>query len=188
VSGPRESNFTIAPLVVDDIDALCSLAREIWREHYPPIIGMAQTEYMLAQRYLPELIGEELAHDDIWWDVLTVDGQLAAFASSFRTEGDRALKLDKLYVHRSHQGKGYGRALIEHTCERAARLAYASVVLAVNKRNASAISAYTNCGFAIVEAVVKDIGGGFVMDDYVMRRSIARQAVGERREARTDAA
>ena len=41
-------------------------------------------------------------------------------------------------------------------------------MLAVNKRNAAAIAAYRKHGFEIVEAVVKDIGGGFVMDDYIM--------------------
>jgi hypothetical protein len=41
-------------------------------------------------------------------------------------------------------------------------------MLAVNKRNENAIAAYAKHGFAIVESVVKDIGGGFVMDDYVM--------------------
>jgi ribosomal protein S18 acetylase RimI-like enzyme len=41
-------------------------------------------------------------------------------------------------------------------------------VLAVNKSNRSAISAYLKHGFRVGDAVVKDIGGGFVMDDYIM--------------------
>jgi ribosomal protein S18 acetylase RimI-like enzyme len=164
---------TIEPLAAHDVEALCALAREIWRAHYPPIIGVAQTEYMLAQRYDPALVRSELARDDVWWDVLREDGAMRAFASSFRAGGADELKLDKLYVHAARQRAGLGGLLIEHTCERARVLGLRAVVLAVNKRNAGAIAAYRGHGFAIREAAVKDIGGGFVMDDYVMARVCA---------------
>jgi ribosomal protein S18 acetylase RimI-like enzyme len=62
--------------------------------------------------------------------------------------------------------------LLEHVCERAARMSYPKVVLAVNKHNASAIAAYRKHGFEIAQAVVKDIGGGYVMDDYIMEKRV----------------
>jgi len=164
--------LAISPLGSDEVDALLALAREIWRAHYPPIIGEAQTEYMLAQRYTPEVVHAELARGDVWWDTLSEDGGIVAFASSFAADAPGAIKLDKLYVHPQRQRRGYGAALIEHTCERAQRLGMEKIVLAVNKRNASAIAAYRRSGFEIAEAVVKDIGGGFVMDDFVMERSV----------------
>ena len=55
---------TIAPLAAEQIGTLCALAREIWRQHYPAIIGTAQTEYMLAQRYDPEVVRAELAREE----------------------------------------------------------------------------------------------------------------------------
>jgi diamine N-acetyltransferase len=163
--------LAIAPLADEDVEALCALACEVWRHHYPPIIGTAQTEYMLAQRYVPELVREEIARG-IWWDALTEDGELLAFASSLPWEPRGTIKLDKLYVHPARQRMGYGAALLEHTCERASRLGYAKVLLAVNKRNTNAINAYLKNGFCIAEAVVKDIGGGFVMDDYIMEKVV----------------
>ena len=75
-------------------------------------------------------------------------------------------------MHPARQRKGYGGKLIAHTCERAKRLGYGKVMLAVNKRNAGAIAAYRKHGFEIVEAVVKDIGGGFVMDDYILEKRV----------------
>lgn len=162
----------IAPLNDDEVDALCELAREVWRAHYPSIIGEAQTEYMLEQRYRPELIRAELARDDIWWDTLAEDARIAAYVSSLRADEPGAIKVDKLYVHPRRQRLGYGAALLAHTCERAQRLGFERVVLAVNRRNASAIAAYAKSGFDIREAVVKDIGGGFVMDDYVMEKRL----------------
>ncbi|HYH41412.1 MAG TPA: GNAT family N-acetyltransferase, partial [Burkholderiales bacterium] len=120
--------------------------------------------------YDPALVAAELVRPDVWWDVLTENGAMLAFASSLRDGQPEELKLDKLYVQPQRQRRGYGAALIEHTCERASRLGCEKVVLAVNKRNAAAIAAYTKHGFGIRESVVKDIGGGFVMDDYVMER------------------
>ena len=163
---------SIAPLEPGEAEALSRLAREVWHAHYPPIIGMAQTEYMLAQRYDPNVIRGELARGDVWWDTLRVGGETIAFASSFRAEDPDAIKLDKLYVKPEKQRHGYGRMLIDHVADRAKRLGFRRVILAVNKNNTSAIAAYRKHGFEVIDAVVKDIGGGFVMDDYVMALSV----------------
>jgi ribosomal protein S18 acetylase RimI-like enzyme len=160
---------SIEPLAREDVDAVCSLARLIWRAHYPPIIGVAQTEYMLAQRYDPETVRSELEREGVWWDVLREDGAIVAFASSLATETADELKLDKLYVHPERQRRGYGGMLIAEVCRRARALAFSKVVLAVNKNNAGAIAAYAKHGFHICDVVKLPIGGGFFMDDYIMQ-------------------
>ena len=154
-----------------DIEPLCILAREIWRAHYPPIIGQAQTEYMLAQRYTAEVLRDEFARKEIWWAVAYEDEALVGFAS-FHLHDPAELKIDKLYVRADHQRKGIGESFIRHASELARACGQSTLVLAVNKRNANAIAAYRKHGFEIREAVVKDIGEGFVMDDYVMARKV----------------
>ena len=42
----------------------------------------------------------------------------------------------------------------------------------MNKRNARAIKAYQRNGYEIGASVVKDIGGGFVMNDYIMAKNL----------------
>jgi diamine N-acetyltransferase len=164
--------WAIAPLESRGIETVRALAHTVWRAHYPPIIGAAQTEYMLEQRYAAHVIAAELERSDLWWDTLCEDGAMIAFASSFLEPARSAVKLDKLYVHPAHQRRGCGGALIQHVARRAARLGASKLVLAVNKRNSTAIAAYLRHGFTIAEAVVKDIGGGFVMDDYIMERAV----------------
>jgi ribosomal protein S18 acetylase RimI-like enzyme len=180
--------FAIAPLRPDEVESLCVLARTVWRDHYPPIIGIAQTEYMLAQRYDPEVIRDELDRDDLWWDIVRDEGAMAGFASSLVLETGCTLKLDKLYVDPARQRMGYGGALLRRVVERASQLGFSRVVLAVNKRNASAIGAYHKYGFKIAESVVTDIGGGFVMDDYILERAVNREPppATEVREAGTE--
>lgn len=43
-----------------------------------------------------------------------------------------------------------------------------TLILTVNKHNHKAISAYQRYGFEITADSVVDIGGGFVMNDYLM--------------------
>jgi diamine N-acetyltransferase len=168
--------ISIETLTPGEAGIVCDLAREIWRQHYPAIIGVEQTEYMLAQRYTPEILAAELTQDGIWWDVLREDTAIVAFASSFVVHESREVKLDKLYVHPGRQRRGLGRRLIDHTARRARDQGCETLVLAVNKHNSAAIAAYLKNGFSIREAVVKDIGGGFVMDDYVMVKDISCRA------------
>ena len=152
---------------------LVALACEIWRAHYPAIIGGAQIEYMLAQRYDPRVVREELGRDGIWWDKLMAGGEMAGFASYFLTGIAGEMKLDKLYVHPRRQRHGYGGRMIARACEVAQAQRCTRLVLAVNKGNRGAIDAYLKHGFRVESAVVKDIGGGFVMDDYIMVKPVA---------------
>ena len=161
----------IAPLAESDVDAVAALAREIWHAHYPGIISLAQIEYMLAQRYDPAVIRAELAQDGVWWFVLQRDGKIVAYMALQR-ESAAALKIDKLYVHPAAQRRGCGGQLLGRAAMLARREGCSELVLAVNRNNANAIAAYRKHGFTVREAVVKDIGGGFVMDDYVMAKKL----------------
>ena len=162
----------IAELTPADVPELIALAREIWRRHYPSIISAAQIEYMLAQRYDAAVLNAELERDDLWWDQLRVGGRMTGFASYLLTGHAGEMKLDKLYVHHGHQRRGYGGMLLAHALAVAREHGCRTMVLAVNKNNSTAIAAYRKHGFHTVRSVVKDIGGGFVMDDYVMAKSV----------------
>lgn len=163
-----EPPAVIRPMTHADIEPLRALAREIWDLHYTPIIGAAQIQYMLDQRYCPEVLSDELARSDLWWDLLEVADVPRGYASYFVDEDRKDLKLDKLYVHPQLQRAGHGRRMLDRVVARARILACRRITLAVNKRNPRAIAAYEKWGFRIEQAVVKDIGGGFVMDDYIM--------------------
>jgi ribosomal protein S18 acetylase RimI-like enzyme len=155
-----------------DVERLVAVAREIWLAHYPAIIGIAQIEYMLAQRYSPEVIRAELRCDGLWWDKLMAGAEMVGFASYFLTGTDGEMKLDKLYVHPAHQRHGHGGRMIARACAVAREQGCDRLVLAVNKGNSEAIAAYRKHGFRVTDAVVKDIGGGFVMDDYILVRTV----------------
>lgn len=163
-----ENRVSIERLEARDIDRLGALAREIWYAHYPAIISVAQIEYMLAERYSAEIVLAELQREGVWWDKLMVAGAMEGFASYFLTGVPGEMKLDKLYVHPRLQRRGYGGMMITRAGEVARSRGCSRLVLAVNRNNRSAIDAYRKHGFHVTDAAVKDIGGGFVMDDYIM--------------------
>ena len=162
----------ISPVSRADVDAIAALARIVWQDAYPGIITQAQIDYMLEQRYNTLRLLEELAMPNLWWDKATVDGELAAFASTLTSEKADELKLDKLYVDPLQQRLGLGGRLIAHVSERALAQGCTTLILAVNKRNEPAIAAYTKHGFVVRNAVRVDIGNDFVMDDFIMEKSL----------------
>jgi ribosomal protein S18 acetylase RimI-like enzyme len=161
----------ITPLADADVEAVAALASEVWHAHYPGIISDAQIKYMLAQRYDPAVIREELARRDVWWFVLREQGALAAYMA-LQLETPGVMKVDKLYVKPALQRHGLGGRLLRHAAAVAREAGCGELVLAVNRGNVNAIAAYRRNGFTVREAVVKDIGGGFVMDDYVMMKKV----------------
>jgi len=162
----------ILPLSDADIPDLIQLARTIWYAHYPSIITVEQIEYMLDQRYRPEIIRRQLASGTAWWDKLLVDGAMVAFASYELSEHAGAMKLDKLYVRYDLRGQGYGRLLIGHVEAKARAQGKTRLYLQVNKNNATAIAAYLRNGFVVTESARFDIGCGFIMDDFVMSKTL----------------
>ena len=162
----------IRAVLPQDVERLVALAREVWNDHYPGLISAAQIEYMLQQRYDPALVRAELERDDVWWDQLLVGREMAGFASYWLTPVPGEIKIDKLYVRSRYQRRGYGGMLIARAADVAQRRGCNRLTLAVNKNNRTAIAAYLKHGFRVANAVVKDIGGGFVMDDYIMEKPL----------------
>lgn len=161
----------IRPVAVADVDDIAALARLIWNRHYPEIITQQQIDYMLGQRYNAARLREELATSGLWWDQAFIDGRRVGFASTLRAAPGEH-KLDKIYVHPDAQRRGVGAALIAHVGARARADGCATLILAVNKQNVKAIAAYEKNGFAIRDAMRVDIGQGFVMDDYLMAKTL----------------
>jgi ribosomal protein S18 acetylase RimI-like enzyme len=171
----------ILPLREEDISDLVQLARDIWHRHYPSIITVEQIEYMLAQRYHPDVIRGQLASGSAWWDKLMLDGAMIAFTSYELGKHPYEMKLDKLYVRYDLRGHGYGSLLIRHVESQARLHGCRRLSLQVNKHNTSAIAAYRRNGFEVVESAKFDIGNGFYMDDYVMAKGLAPEQNAEPR-------
>jgi len=155
-----------------DLGAVAALAGAIWRRHYPGIITDEQIEYMLARGYSHAALSRFLQEEGAGLDLARLGERLAGFAAYHRGDQPGEAKLDKLYVLQDTQRRGVGSRLIANVESAARADGCSTLILNVNKNNVQAIRAYEKNGFAVREAVVVDIGGGFVMDDYIMAKAL----------------
>lgn len=164
-------NVAIEPATAAHLAEISALAAVIWRASYPGMITAEQIDYMFARSYDVDALRRELESGVTWFRAL-VEGELRGFASVGPTDSATEFKLHKLYVHPDWQRHGLGSALLKK-CESTARTHGATtLVLNVNKRNDKALAAYLKRNFIIRDSIIADIGGGFVMDDYVMVKSL----------------
>ena len=162
---------SIRPLAAGEIPALVELAARIWRAHYAGMLSQAQIDYMLAQRYRPQLIASQLDDPGQRWLAAAAGPGLVGYAHVYPEEAQRA-KLDKLYVAPECQRRGLGRALLAAAEDSARAWGARRLIVRTNKANAQALAAYARYGFGAPTAVVEDIGGGFIMDDYQLEKTL----------------
>ena len=167
----NEAQPSLHRLTPLEAEAVSALARVIWQATYPALISQAQIDAMLADRYAPARIREQLDDSRQAWWVARQDHALAGFAHAV-LDDEHGCKFDKLYVHPDQQRHGIGAALLREVEDWARRHQARRVWLQVNRGNTQAIRAYEKYGFRIIESRVFDIGGGFVMDDHVMEKPL----------------
>jgi GNAT superfamily N-acetyltransferase len=154
------------------IVSVTGLARTIWHEHYAPIIGTAQVEYMLEKFQSEKAIAAQIERESYRYFLLSegVRGWIGYAAVIVQKD---ALFLSKLYILAGYRGRGHGARAIGFFEAMARKKKLLRICLTVNKRNAASIKAYEKLGFVISDSVVMDIGNGFVMDDYRMHKVLA---------------
>ena len=89
-----------------------------------------------------------------------------------RPDGEGKLFLSKLYILKPYRGQGYASeafAFLERLC---AEEGLSAIWLTVNRFNTNTIAVYEKKGFVTVRTQVADIGSGFVMDDYIMEKTL----------------
>jgi len=145
------------------------LASVIWREHYIPITGEGQVEHMLEKYQSATAISNQVK-DGFLYFIMYYD-EIPTGYLSIKKENDR-LFLSKIYVLKEYRGNKIGKTAMLFIEDKAKALDCSKVVLTVNKNNTNSILAYEKFGFKNLGSVIKDIGKGFVMDDYKMEKPL----------------
>lgn len=153
----------------DDIREIARLADVIWHEHFTPIIGAGQVEYMLDKFQSYEAIANAVKNDGyvyyMAFDGELDKGELVGYVGA-KPEAE-GLFLSKIYIRADHRRKGLATALLDLASYDYRNKDY--MYLTVNKHNDIAVNSYKALGFYVEKELVTDIGNGFVMDDYVFK-------------------
>ncbi len=155
----------------DDINAVATLARAIWTQHFTPIIGASQVDHMLSKFQSAEAIEGQIADGWEYYLIGSGDTWYGYTGLVPDTENSRML-LSKLYLLSNARGKGLGKALLGFIENISVTKGCQTIWLTVNRFNDTTIAWYKRRGFVIVDEVKKDIGDGFFMDDFIMEKQI----------------
>ena len=148
------------------------IAADIWPKTFSPILSPEQIAYMMQMMYAPEVMERELEQGYRFF-ALRSDGRPAGYFSWSAYRPPETAKLHKVYLLQEFHGRGLGSRMIGEAEKQAAEAGFTKLRLNVNKYNERAKKAYLRNGFAVVESVKIDIGGGFFMDDFVMEKILS---------------
>jgi ribosomal protein S18 acetylase RimI-like enzyme len=149
-----------------DIAEIHRLAHIIWPLVYDYMISPEQIKFMLEKMYsIPSL--EKQWIDGHKFFLLEHEDQIHGFASCSKMPDTPSMRLHKLYLHPSAQGNGWGKLLMQKIFEMAQSENCTQVELNVNRNNKS-IGFYQSIGFTIDKSEDIEIGGGYLMNDYIM--------------------
>ncbi|MFZ4655287.1 MAG: GNAT family N-acetyltransferase [Methylococcaceae bacterium] len=154
------------------VSDVVNLAREIWRDHYVPIIGQEQVDYMLGEFQSEKAIAAQLA-DGYEYYIVTHVGKSVGYLAIVQNADEEALMISKIYVTKSGRGQGFGRKMLSFAEDVCRERKLRTLWLTVNKHNILSIAWYIRMGFKNIGPTVQDIGAGFVMDDYRMEKPIS---------------
>ena len=152
-----------------DFEQIANLGTIIWTEHYTPIIGSEQVTYMLDKFQSESAVKKQIQEGTEYY-IIKHQNTTVGYLSFYKKED--SLFLSKLYVLGNERGKGIGKAAMSFLEKKRVEIACKSISLTVNKYNTNSIKADEKMGFEKTDSVVMDIGNGYVMDDYVMKKEI----------------
>jgi ribosomal protein S18 acetylase RimI-like enzyme len=153
----------------NQIETIERLACKIWNEHFTPIIGKAQVDYMLEKFQSKKVITEQIENGFLYF---LIKNNIEPIGYIGVLPKENQLFLSKLYIASSERGKGHGRKAIEFLENLAIEKGLNKISLTVNRNNSATIKTYKKLGFEIRSSIVQDIGNNFVMDDYKMEKDI----------------
>ena len=154
-----------------DIPVNRDLADKSWRTNYRGILSAEQIDYMLGLMYSENEIFRQLQSLNYRYYILETEQIPIGFLGFEGNYQPKTTKLHRIYLLATEKSKGYGKQAISFLKTQVQLLGNHRIILNVNKHNPAKYF-YKSQGFKIISEEVVDIGGGFVMDDYIMEFKI----------------
>ena len=154
---------------LDDYKCISELAHIIWHDHYINIISLEQIEYMLEKYNSVNSIEKRIKEGGRFFYMTYNNAPVGYIAIEIESD---FLYISKLYVLKDYRGLKIAKSAILYTESMALKQGKSVIKLHVNKYNSNSIKVYQKMGFVNVESLITDIGKGFIMDDYLMVKTL----------------
>ena len=151
------------------IQEVAELAEMIWHEHFTPIIGTSQVEYMVDKFQSVPALKTQLK-DGYEYYQLFDRGEFCGYCGIHPDKG--RLFLSKLYIRKECRGRHLATKAFHFLKDLCSKRGLSAIWLTCNKHNDDSLAVYSHLGFKTIDTQVADIGNGFVMDDYIMEYTV----------------
>lgn len=160
-------NINILTTTTDnEIKDVAELADEIWHQHFIPIIGEAQVDYMIEKFQSYPAISKQIKEEGYEYFRIFLDDIFAGYTGVHAEED--TLFLSKLYIKQDCRGHRLATHALNFLIDLCRERGLKKIWLTCNKYNDNTLAVYDHLGFKITAEQVADIGNGFVMDDYIL--------------------
>lgn len=150
---------------------VAALAHTIWNQHYGPIIGQAQVDYMLHNFQSLKAVKKQI-EEGYRYFIIYKNEKPSGYLALVSCKSEKKTMISKIYINKEQRGCGLGKQLLNFAHQQALSAQQKTLWLTVNKYNTKAINWYKKQGFKITDAIVNPIGEGYVMDDYIMEKPV----------------
>lgn len=164
--------ITINGASIADISTIQNIAHSTWPITYGTILSAEQLQYMLDLFYSKEALTAQFEKkEQLFYLIANEETILGFIGIEHNYQNKSATKIHKIYILPELQGKGIGKIAIEAVRELALENNSTSLLLNVNRFN-KALDFYQKAGFKIMDEENIEIGHGYFMEDYVMKKEI----------------
>ena len=164
------NEFNILPVTTDtQIKDIAALAALIWNEHFTPIIGQNQVDYMLDKFQSYPALKTQIVDGYHYFQLFFKQTFIGYTGIQIR---EHTLFLSKLYLLKDARGNKLSTKVIDFMQSFCQNHNLEKIQLTCNKYNAHTLAVYKHLGFEIANTQVADIGSGYVMDDYILEKYI----------------
>lgn len=161
----------IRTATVDDIPLINQLGEQAFYPTYLPFISAAQVAYMFHKMYDADALLQQMKGRGDLFFIASENGLDLGFAAFQINYHQGETKLHKLYVLPQFQSKSVGMILLHAVEGHARRCGQESLLLNVNRYN-KAVGFYNHLGYSVFKEEDIDIGQGYFMNDYEMKKSL----------------
>jgi GNAT superfamily N-acetyltransferase len=164
--------ITIFEATSNDFKTIQDIAHQTWPETYGDILSKEQLDYMLGAFYSEAALSDNVENKGHRFLLAKENEVVLGFAAyEHNYQDNNRTRIHKIYILPQTQGKGIGKKLIECIEKLALENHSEALSLNVNRFN-KALTFYQKIGFEIIAEENIEIGHGYLMEDYVMEKSL----------------
>jgi GNAT superfamily N-acetyltransferase len=156
----------------EQFETMEALGRRTVPEFYAQFMPPECADYLVEASHTVEAF-EAQAGEGYRHYMVEVDNRLIGYFALH--EEDHTMVLTQFYLLKEVRGKGLGQRVMDFIHREAADLRVKKIELLVLRKNEGAVGLYKKNGYYVAAEVLTPMGGGYMLEDYIMQKSFDRQ-------------